>query len=152
MPLLSLLLWLALSALPLRVQAAPTPSSPAPARQESASSQATPVQTLAEPIRIGVLATRGPALARAQWQPLLRWLAQRVPAHRFVLHPLGLDELAEAVALEHLDFVITNPGQSVSLARQYPLAWLATLKSPAEGDNLAIGAALVVPAQAPYRH
>ncbi len=110
------------------------------------------MQTLAEPIRIGVLATRGPALARAQWQPLLRWLAQRVPGHRFVLHPLGLDELAEAVAREHLDFVITNPGQSVSLARQYPLAWLATLKSPAGGDNLAIGAALVVPAQAPYRH
>ena len=152
MPLLSLLLWLALSALPLRVQAAPTPSSPAPARQESAPSQATPVQTMAEPIRIGVLATRGPALARAQWQPLLRWLAQRVPDHRFVLHPLGLDELAEAVAREHLDFVITNPGQSVSLARQYPLAWLATLKSPAGGDNLAIGAALVVPAQTPYRH
>ena len=152
LPLLSLLLWLALSALPLRVQATPPPSSPAPARQESAPSQATPVQTLAEPIRIGVLATRGPALARAQWQPLLRWLAQRVPGHRFVLHPLGLDELAEAVAREHLDFVITNPGQSVSLARQYPLAWLATLKSPAGGDNLAIGAALVVPAQAPYRH
>ena len=63
-----------------------------------------------------------------------------------MLHPLGLDELAEAVAREHLDFVITNLGQSVSLARQYPLAWLATLKSPA-GDNLAIGAALVVPAQ-----
>ncbi len=110
------------------------------------------MQALAEPIRIGVLATRGPALARAQWQPLLHWLAQRVPGHRFVLHPLGLDELAEAVAREHLDFVITNPGQSVSLARQYPLAWLATLKSPAGGDNLAIGAALVVPAQAPYRH
>ncbi len=110
------------------------------------------MQTLPEPIRIGVLATRGPALARAQWQPLLRWLAQRVPDHRFVLHPLGLDELAEAVAREHLDFVITNPGQSVSLARQYPLAWLATLKSPAGGDNLAIGAALVVPAQTPYRH
>ena len=89
---------------------------------------------MAEPIRIGVLATRGPALARAQWQPLLRWLALRVPGHRFVLHPLGLDELAEAVAREHLDFVITNPGQSVSLARQYPLAWLATLKSPAGGQ------------------
>lgn len=148
MSLLSLLLWLALSALPLRVQAAQPPS----ARLESAPSQATPVQALAEPIRIGVLATRGPALARAQWQPLLRWLAQHVPSHRFVLHPLGLDELAEAVAREHLDFVITNPGQSVSLARQYPLAWLATLKSPAGGDNLAIGAALVVPAQAPYRH
>ncbi|MCE9958301.1 PhnD/SsuA/transferrin family substrate-binding protein, partial [Aeromonas rivipollensis] len=62
------------------------------------------------------------------------------------------DALAEAVAQNRLDFVITNPGQSVSLARQYPLAWLATLKSPAGGDNLAIGAALVVRAHAPYRH
>ncbi|MGY3892542.1 sensor histidine kinase [Aeromonas enterica] len=152
MPLLSLLLWLALSALPLRVLAAPAHSSPEQARQEPAPSLVKPVRAKAAPIRIGVLATRGPALARAQWQPLMRWLDQRVPGHRFVLHPLGLDDLAEAVALEHLDFVITNPGQSVSLARQYPLAWLATLKSPAGGDNLAIGAALVVPAQAPYRH
>ena len=61
LPLLSLLLLLALSALPLRVQAALPPLSPAPARQESSPSQATPVQAMAEPIRIGVLATRGPA-------------------------------------------------------------------------------------------
>ncbi|MGE6146432.1 PhnD/SsuA/transferrin family substrate-binding protein [Aeromonas media] len=152
MPLLSLLLWLALSALPLRVQAAPPPSVPAPARQESASSQATPEQALAEPVRIGVLATRGPALAQAQWQPLMGWLDERVPERRFALVPLELNALAEAVAQSRLDFVITNPGQSVSLARQYPLAWLATLKSPAGGDNLAIGAALVVRAHAPYRH
>jgi two-component system sensor histidine kinase TtrS len=109
------------------------------------------VQALAEPIRIGVLATRGPALARAQWQPLLRWLAQRVPGHRFVLHPLGLDELAEAVAREHLDFVITNPGQSVSLARQYPLAWLATLKSPA-GETTSPSAPPWWCPPGPYRH
>ena len=103
-------------------------------------------------MRVGVLATRGPALAKAQWQPLMGWLNERVPERRFALVPLELDALAEAVAQSRLDFVITNPGQSVSLARQYPLAWLATLKSPATGDNLAIGAALVVPAQAPYRH
>ena len=103
-------------------------------------------------MRVGVLATRGPALAKAQWQPLMGWLNERVPERRFALVPLELDALADAVAGQRLDFVITNPGQSVSLSRQYPLAWLATLKSPAGGDNLAIGAALVVPAHAPYRH
>ncbi|WP_420883443.1 sensor histidine kinase [Aeromonas rivipollensis] len=111
-----------------------------------------PEQVQSEPVRIGVLATRGLALAKTQWQPLMGWLDERVPERRFALVPLELDRLAEAVAQNRLDFVITNPGQSVSLARQYPLAWLATLKSPAGGDNLAIGAALVVRAHAPYRH
>ncbi|MFM4943079.1 PhnD/SsuA/transferrin family substrate-binding protein [Aeromonas bivalvium] len=134
MPALLLWLWLA-----------PALAGPVPPQAESALARS-------EPVRIGVLATRGPALARAQWQPLMAWLDERVPARRFALEPLELDALAEAVAQSRLDFVITNPGQSVSLARQYPLAWLATLKSPAGGDNLAIGAALVVRAQAPYRH
>ncbi len=132
----ALLLWLWL---------APALAGPVPPQAESALARS-------EPVRIGVLATRGPALARAQWQPLMAWLDERVPARRFALVPLELDALAEAVAQSRLDFVITNPGQSVSLARQYPLAWLATLKSPAGGDNLAIGAALVVRAHAPYLH
>lgn len=135
-PLLALLLW---------IWVAPALAGPVPPPTE-------PVRALAEPVRIGVLATRGPALAQAQWQPLMGWLNERVPERRFALVPLELDALAEAVAQSRLDFVITNPGQSVSLARQYPLAWLATLKSPAGGDNLAIGAALVVRAHAPYRH
>ena len=135
-PLLALLLW---------IWVAPALAGPVPPPTE-------PVRALAEPVRIGVLATRGPALAQAQWQPLMGWLNERVPERRFALVPLELDALAEAVAQNRLDFVITNPGQSVSLARQYPLAWLATLKSPAGGDNLAIGAALVVRAHAPYRH
>ena len=142
-PLLALLLW---------IWVVPALAGPVPPQTESALAQSEPVQALAEPVRIGVLATRGPALAKAQWQPLMGWLNERVPERRFALVPLELDALAEAVAQSRLDFVITNPGQSVSLARQYPLAWLATLKSPAGGDNLAIGAALVVRAHAPYRH
>jgi two-component system, LuxR family, sensor histidine kinase TtrS len=103
-------------------------------------------------VRVGVLATRGLPVARHQWQPLMSWLDSAVPGRHFVLVPLELDGLAEAVAGQQLDFVITNPGQSVSLSHQYPLAWLATLKSPAGGDNLAIGAALVVRADAPFQH
>lgn len=104
------------------------------------------------PVRVGVLATRGLPVARQQWQPLMDWLDDSVPERHFELVPLELDALAEAVAQNRLDFVITNPGQSVSLSRQYPLAWLATLKSPAGGDNLAIGAALVVRADGPFLH
>nr|WP_224431154.1 sensor histidine kinase [Aeromonas rivuli] len=136
--------WL-LSCLLLWLMALPALAAPEPSHPVSVSVQV-------EPVRVGVLATRGLPLARQQWQPLMGWLDDRVPERRFALVPLELDALAEAVAQNRLDFVITNPGQSVSLARQYPLAWLATLKSPAGGDNLAIGAALVVRAHAPYRH
>lgn len=111
-----------------------------------------PAAMQSEPVRVGVLATRGLPVARHQWQPLMSWLEQEVPGQRFELVPLELDALAAAVAGQRLDFVITNPGQSVSLSHQYPLAWLATLKSPAGGDNLAIGAALVVRADAPFQH
>lgn len=144
-----LLLWL--MALP--VLAAPEPSQPVSAstQAEPAPSQARSLSVQTEPVRIGVLATRGLPLARQQWQPLMGWLEQRVPGQHFALVPLGLDGLAEAVADERLDFVITNPGQLVSLSRQYPLAWLATLRSPDGGDNLAIGAALVVRADAPFQ-
>ena len=142
-PLLALWLWLGIA--PVLAEPAQPPTGSEPALSE-------PELALAEPVRIGVLATRGLAVARHQWQPLIRWLDESVPGRRFELVPLELDTLAEAVAKERLAFVITNPGQSVSLSRQYPLAWLATLKSPAGGDNLAIGAALVVRAHAPYRH
>ncbi|MGY3943973.1 sensor histidine kinase [Aeromonas tecta] len=122
-----------------------------PALAASEPSQPVPVSAQAEPVRVGVLATRGLPLARQQWQPLMGWLEQRVPGQHFALVPLELDGLAEAVADERIDFVITNPGQLVSLSRQYPLAWLATLRSPDGGDNLAIGAALVVRADAPFQ-
>lgn len=144
-----LLLWLmALPAL-----AASEPSQPVPVSIQTAPvpSQARSVSVQTEPVRIGVLATRGLPLARQQWQPLMGWLEQRVSGQHFALVPLELDGLAEAVADERIDFVITNPGQLVSLSRQYPLAWLATLRSPDGGDNLAIGAALVVRADAPFQ-
>ena len=136
---LALLLWLV--AVPLLA-----------ASTDPASIEAAPMQAQDQPVRVGVLATRGLPVARHQWQPLMSWLDKRVPGQHFELMPLELDALADAVAGQRLDFVITNPGQSVSLSRQYPLAWLATLKSPAGGDNLAIGAALVVRADAPFQH
>ncbi|WP_370556637.1 PhnD/SsuA/transferrin family substrate-binding protein [Edwardsiella tarda] len=98
-----------------------------------------------QPVTIGVLATRGTQMANSQWQPLIGWLNQRLPAYHFQLQPYDISALDSAVRQRRLDFVITNPGQAVTLGRHAPLSWLATLKSPLRpGNNNVIGSALIV--------
>ncbi|WP_083948154.1 sensor histidine kinase [Shewanella morhuae] len=102
-------------------------------------------------VDVGVLAIRGYKATITRWQPLMRWLETQIPNSYFRLHPLSLDELAKGVETQELDFVITNPGQSVLLARQYSLSWLATLRSPLNhGAAMQVGSALVVRADSAY--
>ncbi|UXK08072.1 PhnD/SsuA/transferrin family substrate-binding protein [Shewanella putrefaciens] len=102
-------------------------------------------------VDVGVLAIRGYKATINRWQPLMGWLETKIPNSYFRLHPLTLDELAKGVETQGLDFVITNPGQSVLLARQYSLTWLATLRSPLNnGAAMQVGSALVVRADSPY--
>ncbi len=102
-------------------------------------------------VDVGVLAIRGYKATITRWQPLMRWLETQIPNSYFRLHPLSLDELAKGVETQELDFVITNPGQSVLLARQYSLSWLATLRSPVNhGAAMQVGSALVVRADSAY--
>ncbi|QYX64174.1 sensor histidine kinase [Shewanella putrefaciens] len=102
-------------------------------------------------VDVGVLAIRGYKATINRWQPLMGWLETQIPNSYFRLHPLTLDELAKGVETQGLDFVITNPGQSVMLARQYSLTWLATLRSPLNnGAAMQVGSALVVRADSPY--
>ncbi|MFV0597666.1 sensor histidine kinase [Shewanella sp.] len=103
-------------------------------------------------VDVGVLAIRGYKGTINRWQPLMGWLESQIPNSYFRLHPLSLEELARGVETEALDFVITNPGQSVMLARQYSLSWLATLRSPINnGAAMQVGSALVVKADSPYQ-
>ncbi|MFG0455739.1 sensor histidine kinase [Shewanella mangrovisoli] len=103
-------------------------------------------------VDVGVLAIRGYKGTINRWQPLMGWLESQIPNSYFRLHPLSLEELARGVEIEGLDFVITNPGQSVMLARQYSLSWLATLRSPINnGAAMQVGSALVVRADSPYQ-
>lgn len=102
-------------------------------------------------IDVGVLAIRGHLYAEQRWQPTIHWLNQHIPDVHFVLHPLDLDGMTEAVVNQSMDFILTNPGQAVRLGRQYPLSWVATLTSPApENSNYGIGSALVVRSDSPY--
>ncbi|MGL6124139.1 MAG: PhnD/SsuA/transferrin family substrate-binding protein, partial [Shewanella sp.] len=103
-------------------------------------------------IDVGVLAIRGYKAAINRWQPQMAWLEKQIPNTYFRLHPLSLDKLTAGVADQNLDFVITNPGQSVLLARQYSLTWLATLRSSLTNDAaMQVGSALVVRADSPYQ-
>ncbi|MGI2132000.1 sensor histidine kinase [Shewanella baltica] len=103
-------------------------------------------------VDVGVLAIRGYKATINRWQPLMGWLETQIPNSYLRLHPLSLDELAKGVETQGLDFVITNPGQSVLLARQYSLTWLATLRSPLNnGAAMQVGSALVVRADSPYQ-
>ncbi|AOV96873.1 histidine kinase [Edwardsiella hoshinae] len=109
--------------------------------------------TSPQPVTIGVLATRGTQMANSQWQPLIAWLNQRLPAYHFQLQPYDISALDSAVRQRRLDFVITNPGQAVTLGRHAPLSWLATLRSPLRaGNNNVIGSALIVRRDSRLRH
>ncbi|PKG57759.1 sensor histidine kinase [Shewanella sp. GutDb-MelDb] len=103
-------------------------------------------------VDIGVLATRGHLYTKQRWQPTIDWLNLQIPEVNFVLHPLDLDTMANAVSQQTMDFVLTNPGQSVTLGRQYALSWIATLTNRAPSStNFGIGSALVVRASSDYQ-
>lgn len=114
-----------------------------------ASSQTT---TVKPNVNIGVLATRGHLYTEQRWQPTINWLNRQITDVNFVLHPLDLDAMEHAVSQQTLDFVLTNPGQSVTLGRQYTLSWIATLTNKTLGDShFGIGSALVVRANSTYQ-
>ncbi|MDP3904437.1 MAG: PhnD/SsuA/transferrin family substrate-binding protein, partial [Methylococcaceae bacterium] len=87
----------------------------------------------AEPVRIGILAFRPKPQTLAQWQPLAVALKQAIPERDFVVEAFTLSELELAVANKKLDFVLTNPGHYILLARRHglssPLATLAATDS-----------------------
>ncbi|TRW96092.1 EAL domain-containing protein [Candidatus Methylobacter oryzae] len=103
----------------------------------------------AEPVKIGVLAFRPKPQTLAQWQPLVSVLKQAMPERDFEIEVLTFPELDMAVASRQLDFVLTNPGHYVLLARRSGLsAPLATLAVNDNGrPNTAFGGVIFSRAQ-----
>lgn len=109
----------------------------------------------AEPIKIGILAFRSKPQALAQWQPLADVLKAEIPERDFVIEAFTLTELDAAVASHQLDFVLTNPGHYVLLAKRgglsAPLATLAVLENgqpSAVFGGVMFGRATLEPGQA----
>ncbi|MCU7939450.1 MAG: PAS domain S-box protein [gamma proteobacterium symbiont of Bathyaustriella thionipta] len=84
--------------------------------------------------RIGVLAHRGVDKAMTNWQPTADYLSSHLPEHHFVIVPLGLEEMTQAVRDKSLDFVVTNGSIYVGLEARHDVNLMATLIKPGK-DN-----------------
>ncbi len=106
---------------------------------ESASIQAEQAQ---KEVTIGVLAPRGNPQALARWAPLVQTLEQQLPGQRFVLQPLGFDEIRLAVRQKHVDFVLANSAIYVELEMNYGVTPVVTLRNPISGTGQFAGVIL----------
>ncbi len=90
----------------------------------------------AETARIGILAFRGNQEAIARWQPLTIYLRKNIPNVEFDLIPVNLNSVPDAIRDRAIDFLITNPGNFVTLAATHGLSAIATIK-PVSRSSLA---------------
>ncbi|MFW2439611.1 MAG: PhnD/SsuA/transferrin family substrate-binding protein [Arenicellales bacterium] len=84
-------------------------------------------------ITIGVLAHRGEGKARQMWEPTARYLEKEISGYRFMLRPLTLEKMWEAVEKDELDFILTNTGNYVDLEANFDITRVATLKNMRNG-------------------
>ena len=91
----------------------------------------TPEQT--KPVRIGVLANRGAAVAGRMWQPPADYLSSQVPGYSFIIVPLGFDEMNQAVASGKVDFVTTTPSNYIELELLCDATRILTLRTKRQG-------------------
>ncbi|MEZ9819138.1 PhnD/SsuA/transferrin family substrate-binding protein [Shewanella sp. 10N.286.45.A1] len=101
---------------------------------------------------VGVLSNWGNQQAIERWQPMMAYLNEQVPGTDFHVYPGNFEALNLAMELGQIQFIITNPGQYLYLSNQYPLSWLATMRSARHnGATSAIGSAIIVKAESDYR-
>lgn len=100
----------------------------------------------AQAINFGVLAEPSPDAVAAQYQSLMDYLSAHLSGTPVQLQVLGADELAEAVAHNRLDLVLTTPAQYVALRTMNSLTGaLATLARQQNGHiTRSIGGVIVV--------
>ena len=87
----------------------------------------------APPVRIGVLAVRGPQQCLTMWSPTATYLSRHVAGRRFVIVPLTHDQIYPQVHQASLDFILTNPAYYVELEYRYRVNRIATLKERRAG-------------------
>jgi len=89
---------------------------------------------VADTIVIGALAYRGTDDALARWSATAEYLSWFIPEHDFVVRPLDLEPLREAVAREEVHFVLTNPGHYVMLEAAHGATRIVTLQAIYGGE------------------
>ncbi|MCK4658020.1 MAG: PhnD/SsuA/transferrin family substrate-binding protein [Phycisphaerae bacterium] len=81
------------------------------------------------PIKIGVLAKRGPEKCLEKWGPTAEYLTHTIPGSSFTIVPLIYEEIEPAVQKGQVDFILANPSFYVGLEKLYDASRIATLKN-----------------------
>lgn len=106
-----------------------------------------------ETVRVGVLAYLGSERAARDWEPTLAHLERSIPGRRFITLPLDLPGMVLAVADRRIDFVITNPGNYVTLEARFAVTRIATLESGLPAFPIAaVGSTIIRRADRPAIH
>ncbi len=102
--------------------------------------------------RVAVLANYGVAKSIARWQPLMDYLTAIVPSASFEVVPLDFTNMNQQLINGQVQFVVTNPGHYFNMSGDFPISWLATMKSDKHGGNtFAIGATIIVRQDSPLK-
>lgn len=97
------------------------------------------------PVRIGILAYRGPVESVESWTSLAQYLGKSIPGSRFEQVQLDGPSLRDAVRNRRVDFVLANPGLYVSMAAEFGIQRIATVAPPESlSPERSIGSAVVV--------
>lgn len=100
--------------------------------------QSTPALAQHQPVRIGVLAKRGPQLCLDRWTPTAEYLSDQVTGESFVIEPLDYAGIEKAVAAGEIDFVIANSSIYVEQAVKYGVTRIATLINNQSGNSYVV--------------
>jgi len=95
------------------------------------------------PVRIGVLAKRGPERCLEKWGPTAEYLTAEISGYSFLITPLGHNEVGPAVQCGEVEFVLTNPSSYVELERLYNVSRIVTLKNLHLGKAYTVYAAVI---------
>jgi len=79
------------------------------------------------PLKIGVLANRGPRQCLNSWSPTADYLSRQI-GRRFVIIPLVFDKIYPSVQAGEVDFILANSALYVGLEYWHQASRIATLK------------------------
>jgi len=82
-----------------------------------------------DPVKIGVLATRGPEQCLEKWSPSAEYLSAGIPGKSFIIIPLNHEKIYSSVESGEVDFILANSSFYVELEHKYGANRIATLKN-----------------------
>ena len=82
----------------------------------------------AEPVRIGVLATRGAENCLKSWNQTAAYLSERIEGTSFTIVPLTHALIESSMRNAEIDFILTNSSLYIEFEQAYGINRIATLK------------------------